>query len=81
MQRDGFGLGQFESSLKLFRQDPEVHNNADVVKQAGEIGFSGIAERNLAGEMAANEGTSQGMFPEGHRIDAAFAGHHVEDTA
>src|SRR5271169_2523601 len=82
MEGNALGACDLESSAEFFGQDPEVDDDAEIVQQSGQISFAGIRIGNLAGKMAADEGASQRMFPEGDGVDAAaFLGHQVEDAA
>ena len=60
-----------KAALEFFRQDPQVDDDAEIVKQSRQIGLAGIGIGNLAGEVAADQSASQRVFPEGDRIDAA----------
>ena len=74
VKRNAFGARELEGGLKFLRQDPEVDDDADIVKQAGQIGFAGIGIGDLAGEMTANQRATERVLPESDGVDAAVSG-------
>ncbi len=82
VEGDALGACNFEGFAEFFGQDPQVDDDAEIVKQSRKISLAGIGIGNLAGEMAADERASQRMFPKGDRVNAAAVlGHHVEHPA
>src|SRR5437868_5094800 len=81
MERDSFALRVFKSFSEFLGLHPEVHDDAEVVKQAREVSFSGVCKSDSAGKVSRDQRASERMFPERHSIDSAVARHHVEHAA
>jgi len=58
MQGNSFRARMFKSSAEFLRQYPQVHDDSDIVQQAGKIRFAGIKVRDFAGEIAAHQRTA-----------------------
>src|ERR1019366_1202207 len=79
---DSLGPSELVGFAEFLWQHPQIDDDAEIVKQSSEVGLAGIWIRNRAGKMTADEGASQGVFPEDDGVDAgAVFGHQVEHTA
>ena len=70
-----------ESLSKLLWGDPEIHHYAEVMEEAGEIGFFGIAESDGSGEITAGQSNAHGVLPEHRWIHGAISGSEVDQAA
>ena len=68
-ERDVAGDGEIGGGTKGLGKQSRVDELADIVEESAEIDALGIGERKLAGEMLADDGTPEGVLPEGAGIE------------
>src|SRR5437868_1815797 len=72
VERDTLRARDFVSFSKLLGQGPQVHHDAYVMKQSGQVGLFSVRKADLVGKAPTYQSTSHGMLPKRHWVDVVF---------
>src|SRR5690349_11596483 len=63
VQGDTFAAGEFKCLAELQREDPQIHQNAKIVKQASKVNLAGVWKSDPLREMTTDQRASHRVLP------------------